>query len=492
LQVLSLLALFLTRTSKPLTHRKDFRRLRFRSRDRANQALSLAVNIPVDLLRGDLASIARETRNTEGKRRMARIGRLTALVALAWVLALGERSFALDTDLPVAVGATLSQDASAAKLVFDLSRSVEARVFALTSPDRIVIDLPEVNFQLAASTGHIGPTPDTFLVRGFRFGLLAPGKSRIVIDLGRPACPGDVSAKPIVDSAPAARLTIELDGCPRAAFTALVRSQVASFAGAATAAIGEPPIIVVDPGHGGADGGARGLGGVQEKTLVYEFCSELKRQLDSTHRYNIVMTRNGDQYVDLDDRVEIARAANASLFISVHADTLSDATDVRGATIYTASDRASDPEAARIAARENAADGASAQGKRSENPDVADILFDLKRRETRAYAHIFSRQMVGNLRDAGNLNHNPERSAGFVVLKAPEFPSVLIELGYLSNAKDVQALASAEWRTKTASAMVNAIDSFFARSKTQHTDASNDSGVALTNGQNSPRPDPRP
>jgi N-acetylmuramoyl-L-alanine amidase len=170
------------------------------------------------------------------------------------------------------------------------------------------------------------------------------------------------------------------------------------------------------------------------------------------------MTRDGDQYVDLDDRVAIARQANASLFISVHADTLSEDAEVSGSTVYTVADRASDAEAARIAARENAASG----GSRQENPDVADILFDLKRRETRTYAHIFSRGLVDNLRGTAKLNHNPERSAGFVVLKAPEFPSVLVELGYLSNPQDVQSLLSPEWRVRAAAAMVKAIDAFFA------------------------------
>ena len=186
------------------------------------------------------------------------------------------------------------------------------------------------------------------------------------------------------------------------------------------------PVIVLDPGHGGADGGARGVGGAVEKTLVFEFCSELKQQLEATRRYSIALTRNRDEYVDLDDRVAMARNANASLFISVHADTLSEAADVSGSTVYTVAERPSDSEAARIAARENAADPKLGGEKQAQDdPGVADILFDLKRRETRAYAHIFSRGLVENLRGSARLNHNPERSAGFVVLKAPEFPSVL-------------------------------------------------------------------
>jgi N-acetylmuramoyl-L-alanine amidase len=324
------------------------------------------------------------------------------------------------------------------------------------------------------------------LVKGFRFGFVAPGKSRIIVDLARTACPVEVSAKPIVEGEPAARLTIELKACDPLAFGALVHSSAGSSASAPPTAIPAQPVIVLDPGHGGVDSGARGLGGVQEKSLVFGFCAELKRQLDATKRYAIVMTRDGDQYVDLDDRVAIARKANASLFISVHADTLSEDANVSGSTVYTVADRASDAEAARIAARENAADRGPGGGGRLDNPNVADILFDLKRRETRTYAHLFSRGLVDNLRGAAKLNHNPERSAGFVVLKAPEFPSVLVELGYLSNAQDIQSLASPEWRAKAAAAMVKAIDAFFAEYGKPGSVPSAESGVASSAAQVAP------
>jgi N-acetylmuramoyl-L-alanine amidase len=361
--------------------------------------------------------------------------------------------------------------------VFDLSRAIDASASALASPDRIVVDMPEVNFQLDPSAARVYTLPNVSLVKGFRFGLLAPGKSRIVIDLAHSACPAEVSARPIVEGEPAARLTIALKACDPSAFATLLRSSVVSTASAPPAAAHSQPVIVLDPGHGGVDSGARGLRGSQEKTLVFDFCAELKRQLDETERYVVVMTRYGDQYVDLDDRVAIARKANASLFISVHADTLSEDANVSGSTIYTVADRASDAEAARIAARENAA-GAGLGRARPDDPDVADILFDLKRRETRTYAHIFSRGLVDNLRVAAKLNHNPERSAGFVVLKAPEFPSVLVELGYLSNAQDAQSLASAEWRTKAAAGMVKAIDGFFAGPGKPDILRASESGVA--------------
>ncbi len=404
---------------------------------------------------------------------------LAAVSAWAFILAPGALALAGETSTPVAVGARLAQDANGARLVFDLSSPVQAHAYALPSPDRIIVDLPEVNFQLDPSVGREGVANDPTIIKAFRFGTLASGKSRIVIDLARPACPTGVGSKPVVDGASASRLQIELKPCEAAAFAALGLAGAPAAAGPEAPAPAPRPVIVLDPGHGGADGGARGLGGAVEKTLVFEFCLELKQQLEATGRYSIVMTRDRDEYVDLDDRVTMARNANASLFISVHADTLSEAADVSGSTVYTAAERASDSEAARIAARENAADpklGGEKQAR--DDPGVADILFDLQRRETRAYAHIFSRGLVQTLRGSTRLNHNPERSAGFVVLKAPEFPSVLVELGYLSNAQDVQAMNSLDWRAKTAAAMVKAIDAFFS-GPTPMTGAAAGPGVAL-------------
>ena len=156
---------------------------------------------------------------------MARMGRLAALAVFTLMAAPLQRGFAGEASAPVAVGVRLSQDENAAKLVFDLSRPVDASASALASPDRIVVDMPEVNFQLDPSVGRARALrPMASLVKGFRFGLLAPGKSRIVIDLARTACPAQVSAKPIVEGEPAARLTIELKPCDPSAFAALVRS----------------------------------------------------------------------------------------------------------------------------------------------------------------------------------------------------------------------------------------------------------------------------
>jgi N-acetylmuramoyl-L-alanine amidase len=392
---------------------------------------------------------------------MGRANPVAAAVVLAWVAA-PLASYAEDASRPVAVAVNLAQDEAGAALTLDLSRPVEARAYTLGLPDRIVIDLPEIVFQPRPGAGQPDPTSGA-PVKAFRFGLLAPGKSRIVIDLSSRACPARVFSKSIAAGAQASRLTIEIKPCDGAAFAAAALPREASEAAPGQATAPAPPVIVLDPGHGGVDGGAHGVGGAVEKTLVLAFCVELKRQLQATGRYNVLMTREGDQYVDLDSRVAFARDSNAALLLSIHADTLTEFGDVSGSTVYTVADRASDAEAARIAAHENAADrNPSKANEATDEPGVADILFDLQRRETRAYSHLFSRRLVDGLRGATRLNHNPERSAGFVVLKAPEFPSVLVELGYLSNSRDVAALESPDWRTQTADAMTKAIDAFFA------------------------------
>ncbi len=373
-----------------------------------------------------------------------------------------------DEAAPVAVAARLADDGETAKLVFDLSGPVAANARALVDPDRIVVDMAEVSFQIDPAVGRPRDRVQS-IVKGFRFGLFGPGRSRVVIDLAEPGCVAKVETAPIAKGAAPARLAIEIKRCERAAFAAAAARDAQSVASpvpaalAAAAPVADRPVIVLDPGHGGVDGGAYGVGGATEKTLVYDYALELQRLLEAKGRFKVVLTRHGDEFVSLDDRVRIARDAGASLLISIHADMLGGSGSyVSGATVYTCSERASDAEAARVAAHENAADKAAGVEDKVEAPGVADILFDLEKRETRAYAHLFSRGVVAALQGKTPLNNNPERSAGFVVLKAPDFPSVLVELGYLSNAKDVQAMKSPEWRTRTASAMAEAVDRFFA------------------------------
>jgi N-acetylmuramoyl-L-alanine amidase len=226
----------------------------------------------------------------------------------------------------------------------------------------------------------------------------------------------------------------------------------------------QKPVIVLDPGHGGVDTGALGREHAIEKYVVLDFAKALGAKLRTRGNYRVVFTREDDSFVSLGQRVRIARNLNAALFVSVHADALArDGDEVQGATVYTVSDRASDAEAARVAEHENKADAAAGEEAKEDASDVNDILFELTRRETRAYSHVVARSLTNYWKVAARLNKNPRRSAGFVVLKAPDVPSILLELGYLSNEEDVADLTSPAWREKAAEQTAKAIDAFFAQ-----------------------------
>ena len=404
--------------------------------------------------------------------------RLAALAALACCMA-GPAA----ADPAVAVAARIVAAGETARLEIDLSRGVGAVAFVLADPDRVVVDLPEVSFQIEASDSTQNrPAPGwqslalvaarakapaaAALIKAYRFGLLAPGKSRVVIDLAAPARIVRAASEKIASGEPA-RLVVELARTDRASFALAVRAGGGetglrpTVAGLAAVAGPGKPVVMLDPGHGGVDSGASSGAGVVEKGLVFDFARTLAAQLESSGRYRVVMTRSSDVFVALGDRVKLARDAHAALFVSLHADTLSDAAGVQGATIYTAADKASDAEAARLAEKENLADSAAGVASADDAAGVSDILADLTRRETRAYSHLFARTLVGLWQGAGHLNKNPQRAASFKVLRAPDVPSVLIELGYLSNAKDAADLASAPWREKYAGVAAAAIDRFF-------------------------------
>jgi N-acetylmuramoyl-L-alanine amidase len=390
--------------------------------------------------------------------------RVSLMSALSVALLLAPMGSLAGEATPTATAVEVVDQNGAARLSFDLTADVGATARPVIDPDRILIDLPEVAFTLEASAPHTAAKGA--LIASWRAGSLAPGKSRIVVDLARRSCITKLAAEPKSASAPA-RLVLELAACDERRFaSAVTAAPLVATPPVATAAMAPLPVIVLDPGHGGADGGAHGAHGAVEKAIVFDFAMALRRKLEASGRYKIVMTRDDDEYVSLEDRVQIAEDANAALMISIHADSFpaasaSQAADVFGTTVYTCSDRASDAEAARIAARENAADRDS-KAKSPQDGGVADILFSLKRRETRAYAHIFSRGLVGQLKGIGRLNRNPERSAGFFVLKAPDYPSVLVELGYISNADDVANMTNGEWRQRSVAAIAAAVDRFFA------------------------------
>ncbi len=222
------------------------------------------------------------------------------------------------------------------------------------------------------------------------------------------------------------------------------------------------PLVVLDPGHGGIDTGTKAPSGELEKDIVLDFAQRLRQRLEKSGKVRVVMTRSDDTFVELADRVHIARNAGAALFVSIHADWLSHGEgDADGATIYTLSETATDSEAARLAEKENRADVIAGVDLKAEPDDVAGILIDLAQRETKSYSLQFAHKLVSEIRPVARLHKNPLKSAGFRVLRAPDIPSVLIELGYVSNRQDLRSLLSDAWRNKTADAIAKAIESYF-------------------------------
>ena len=390
--------------------------------------------------------------------------RLIALLTMALALAGAAQALALDGDrnrsAVVAITADLASQGTTTRLTLTLSKPVEARAFVMERPDRAVIDLPEVNFQL----GHEAGTKREGVVTSYRYGLFAPGRSRIVVDLAGPALVERTEISKSRDGA--SLLTITFKRSERGEFqkAAVASDPIPSLR--KTAPLVESsdtrPLVVVDAGHGGIDPGAIAAGGIHEKDIVFGFASALVQRLKDTGRYRIQMTRDRDVFVPLNERVRIARDAKADLFISIHADSISSAPQVRGATIYTRSEKATDAESAKLAERENKADAAAGADSNAGPGDVADILEELTLRETRGFSAGFATKLMANLGPVMTLSNKAHREAGFVVLRSPDVPSVLVELGYLSSKSDLEMLQSEEWRTRVTGAMAKAVDLFFA------------------------------
>jgi N-acetylmuramoyl-L-alanine amidase len=389
-------------------------------------------------------------------------------------------------DFPVASDVRLAGDDKRTRFILDLDKNIPFRAFALADPYRVVVDLPQVTFRLAAGAGTAGRG----LVKAFRYGLVMPGGSRIVFDLAGPA---KIEKSYVLDAANGQppRLVLELEAVDRTAFvqslavesrpdlrpaigttaavapTAVIATSAAVADSTGTAKAAElpdaRPVVVIDPGHGGIDNGTQ-ASGESEKNLVLGFALSLRDRVEKTGKYRVVMTRTDDTFIPLGDRVKIARNQSAALFVSIHADALPRREgDAQGATIYTLSDKASDAEAERLAELENKADAIGGVNLTEEPTDVADILIDLAQRETRTFANRFARLLKNEMKTTARMHKHPLKSAGFKVLKAPDVPSVLIELGYVSNKSDLEHLVSDNWRSKTVGSVAQAIDAFFAK-----------------------------
>lgn len=365
--------------------------------------------------------------------------------------------------------ARLAGDRERTRFIADLSKKVDVHVFALGNPYRVIVDAADVSFQMPSGLGK----ERRGLVSAYRYGLFAPGKSRIVIDINNPFLVDRFFVIEARDDQPA-RLVIDLVPTNEATFLANLREAKKKRAESGPAPSSQPPvrtahakpIIVIDPGHGGVDPGTSSVSGVTEKEVVLKFAERLRQKLAATGRYEIHLTRQDDTFWPLKERVAFAQKKGAGLFLSIHADyfPVEIDGDARGATIFTLSEQASDAEAKALAAKENFSDAiAGIELPNDSDEVVANILIDLAQRETQNRSLIFARSLVGELANKHTLHTKQLRSAGFRVLKAPDVPSVLLELGFLSNPDDEKQLTSEAWRDRMSDSVTAAIDGYFAK-----------------------------
>jgi N-acetylmuramoyl-L-alanine amidase len=383
-----------------------------------------------------------------------------------------------------AISFKISGDQGRTHVRMSITQQVAANMFLLDAPYRAIIDIPELDFQFppAASSQAAG------LVKAFRYGQFGAGRSRVVIDLSGPArvekaqftAPGGI--EPGV-------LSFDLVKIGVADFSAMLGAQPASTPEAHqdpglrsgrhedaqeiqrnSAVQGQKgkPVIVIDPGHGGIDPGAVASATATEKVVTLAVATQVRQLLMQGRRYEVHLTRQSDVFISLDQRVRVSRQLAADLFVSIHADSLAEkefAQAINGATIYTLSDRASDERAGRMAEKENSADvlaGLAAVPASAED-QVRNILFDLVQRETANYSISFRNLLLGHMRGKVPLAKDPQRSAAFKVLRQAETPAVLIELGYMSNAQDLERLVRPDGQRQLAQTIATSIDAFFAQ-----------------------------
>jgi N-acetylmuramoyl-L-alanine amidase len=389
---------------------------------------------------------------------------------------------------PAGPATELKGDRSRTRFIIALERPVEFGVQTLRNPNRIWIDLPDVAFALPAE-----PTgAPVGLVKSFRGGQSAPGKARVVIDLTGPVIVENAAVQKSADGRGA---NLVLDIVPAGFLATLAQffegpspadNRVAMPAGASALGAGDlqppmprpaispqmraqlvfKPVIVLDPGHGGDDTGAQKNGTV-EKDVVLAFSLRLRDKLNATGRYKVLMTRDTDVFVELNKRREFAEHHLASLFVAVHADYAN--SSARGATIYSLRESVSNQlqRSARGEVGESVLSGVELDKVRKVEGDVGtikEILADLARREvdvTRDRTGVFVKSVIEYMGGSTNLMDNPDRSAAFVVIKSAKIPSILIELGFVTNHEDAELLKSDQWREKVSASIVTAIDNYF-------------------------------
>jgi len=328
---------------------------------------------------------------------------------------------------------------------------VPHKVFTIPKPERLVVDVPTVGGKPQVSL------PDNYrgkLLKNARYGQFNPSTSRFVFELNQPVTVMGID----IDEQKGGQITVTLapEGKAEAPAAAPKKEKKKPAKPVKKA---EKPLIVIDPGHGGVDPGASGGSGVYEKNIVLAYAKALQARLLKDGRYRVMLTRDDDRFIVLRQRVVIARKAGASMFISLHAD--SDEQGARGLSVYTVSEKASDAEADALAARENKADVLAGVDLAGERDDVAGILISLAERDTKNRSATLADLLVTRLEDKVDLLPNSHRFAGFAVLKAPDVPSVLVEIGFLSNDEEEKLLKSKNHRDKVVSGIADGVDAYF-------------------------------
>ncbi len=361
----------------------------------------------------------------------------------------------------LAYGARIVGDDARTRIVIDFDREPRFSVHYIANPERIVVDLPATAFGFPAKDLEARG-----LFKDIRYGAMDEGSARIVLTAARPV--QLVLAKVQSDeNGNGHRLVLDAEMIDKQKFAELVKTQSwndQADAAETTSAIPQPEkaapgdfVIAVDAGHGGIDTGAIGVDTkTEEKQVTLSFARALADRLNKEPGIKAFLTRDDDEFLSLSQRVLIARQNHAGLFISLHADTLKQK-DIRGATVYTISDRASDKLAADLAERENLSDQIAGKETVAEPPEVADILLDLTRRETQAFSISLAESVLASFKDQVGTINNPHRHAGFRVLQAPDVPSILLELGFLSNVEDEKLLLDDAWRLKMADLLTDAV-----------------------------------
>ena len=391
----------------------------------------------------------------------------------------------------VALSTHLSGDAHRTILTIELNRLLNYKVFALDNPYRVVVDLPEVEFRLPKLAGSHG----FGVVNDFRYGMVGPGHSRLVITTGVPVLvesAGLLSS----DNAGTAQFKIALVATDPQTFTAHLPHRAAKPKVAATDTIdnlvpmpqiANPrraiPLIVLDPGHGGPDSGAVGPDSADEKNMVLAIGKKARDLLQSGGKFKVLMTRESDVFITLKGRVDFAEQNKADLLVSIHADSTNNSRHwqpVGGATIYTRSETASDEESRLVAMKENMSDQLAGEAlPADEGNAVSNIGLDLARTETKALEQVLAEQSVARFSAVMPMTSEPHRSARFYVLKSPEVPAMLAETGYVNNRQDALRLQSAEGQRKLAEAIANAVRAYFTE---------RDKGLATMLGLSLPAP----